>query len=47
MVGQFGLVPNSAGYLITGYHQEYGNVFLKVKSYAGGQWNGSYEDNDY
>lgn len=46
-MGQFGLIPNCAGYIITGYHQEYGNVFLKVRSLAGGRWNGSYEDRDY
>jgi hypothetical protein len=43
-VGQFGLIPDCAAYLITGYHQEYGNVFLKMKSFAGDAWNGGCEE---
>jgi hypothetical protein len=45
-VGHYGLIPNCASYLITGYYQEYGNVFLKIKSFAGDAWNGCYDDKD-
>jgi hypothetical protein len=39
-VGLFGLIPNCCSYLLTGYYQEYGNIFLKIRSLVGGKWNG-------
>lgn len=39
-LGKFGLIPNNASYLITGYFQEYGNIFIKLKSFTGDKWNG-------
>ena len=39
-MGLYGLTPNCASYLITGYYQEYGNIFLKIKSMLGDKWNG-------
>lgn len=41
MVGAFGLIPNNAAYLITGYFQEYGNIFIKIRSFSGDKWNGN------
>ena len=39
-VGLFGLIPNSAGYLVTGHYMEFEAVFVKVKALNGSRWNG-------
>lgn len=39
-IGYFGLIPDCASYLISGYYQEYGNIFIRIKSYVGDKWNG-------
>ena len=41
-VGYFGLLPNCSSYLITGYYQEYGNIFFKIRSLVGDKWNGRF-----
>ena len=46
LVGQFGLVPNCASYIISGYHQEYGNIFVRVRSLVGDKWNGKFIDSE-
>ena len=43
-VGAYGLVPSCASYLVTGYYQEYGNIFIRVKSFVGDKWNGKYSE---
>ena len=39
-VGLFGLIQNSAGYLVTGHYMEFEAVFIKVRSLNGSKWNG-------
>lgn len=38
-MGLYGLIPNCASYLVTGYYQEYENIFISIKSYVGDKWN--------
>lgn len=39
-VGLYGLIPNSAAYLITGQEMEFEAIFIKIKSLNGTKWNG-------
>lgn len=45
-VGSFGLIPNCSSYMITGYCQEYENIFIRVKTFLGDKWNGKFSDNN-
>ncbi len=45
-VGLYGLIPGCASYVISGYYQEYENIFLKIKSFVGDKWNGCSQDQD-
>ena len=43
-VGIFGFIPQCASYLITGYYQEYGNIFIRIKAFGGDRWNGRHSE---